>query len=228
MKEIAAGKGDWAMTFLERISGRKPLLAAFSIAALSLLPAAAAHADQFSYVFSGYADGTIQGVSGTDIAFTLTITEPTSLIVDAGGGFYRYNGVQATLVAGSDNVILDDVTLVANSNGVGGGAESVNFFNGGFDNGLGLDGASQLLGYALASNVTVPASGNNLTPTFNGGSFAIDTASGGGTAQLTGVESLGFTATDLTPAPTPEPSSLLLLTSGLPGLALLRRRLLKA
>lgn len=210
------------MSFLDRLFGKKLLAAVFSVLALSLLPAAA-HADQFQYVFSGTASGLYDGLPAGDTPFTLTFVENTSSLGldQPAAGYYEYTDISGTLVANGMTFILNGVTLEVNGNS---GEQNVDFYDSAFTNGLGLSSPT-LLGYNLMSNLDVPATTSDLTPTLGASSFAV---SGGNTLQFTGDANLGFTATDLTPAATPEPSSLLLLGSGLSGLALLRRRFLKA
>lgn len=219
-------KGTWAMISLKAFSGTNLVSAALAIAALAFLPTPAAHADQFSYVFSGDVDGYLNGTSYSDVPITLTILENTSAIDNEGGGVYAYNGVDATLVTGSDTFTLNDVSLVVNGSS---GVQSVGFYDSTATNGLGLSMVIPV-GYNLASNLTVPetSSSSILTataPPMYNGTFS-DT--NGDTLQFTANDSLGFTATDLTPPATPEPSSLLLLGSGVPMLALLRRRFVRA
>ena len=213
------------------LSGKKLLQTAFAVAILSLLPVAA-HADQFEYVFTGTAAGYYNGAPVGDTAFTLTFDEDSASVVNAGSGFFRFNNVAGTFSADGMTVALPNVTLVVNSNaGVdshGNPIGNVDFYDSAFTNGLGLFSTS-LYGYQLDSNVSIPVSSLNLTPTVSNppaSLFAI--AGGGNTLGFTSDCDLGFTATDLTPAPTPEPTSLMLLGSGLSGLAMLRRRFLKA
>jgi hypothetical protein len=200
-------------------SGKTVLAAAFAVAAVVFAPARSAYADNFQYVFSGMADGTVDGTLYTNALFTLTFNENTSAINDHGNGIYSYDGVNAFLSAGQ-TFMLTNVTLVVNGNA---GQQSVGFYDASGQNGLGLSMATPV-GYNLGANLNVPVSNSGITSDFMGGTF---TDTHNATLQFTNVESLGFTALDQ-PAPAPEPSSLLLLASGLPGLGLLRRRFLKA
>ena len=199
----------------------KKFLAAFAMAVFTLLPGRAAHADQFSYVFSGTAAGTFDGSPYGNTAFTVSFLEDTSTIDNRGGGYYSYDDVDATLVANSLTYTLTGVTLEVNGTS---GFQNVDFYDSSFTNGLGISMVTPV-GYNLTTNLNVPVTTLDLTPTFGGGTFS---TTGDDTLMLTEDANLGFTATDLTPSAAPEPSSLLLLTTGLPGLALLRRRFGKA
>ena len=229
------------MSILGNFSGRKLSPAVFAAVALSLLTSAA-HADQFQYQFqinspvivtdpsffvSNYAMGNTN--------FTLTFDNvDTSALNTSNPGFPQYNNLTGTLVDTDYpffTVTLTGVTLEVNNT-----TGNIDFYNSAFTDGLGMTSTS-LVGYDLTSDLSIPETFLNQTPTPGSGtpvsSFGI---AGGGTFQFEGDGSipgtapsgLGFTATDLTPAATPEPSSLLLLGSGLSGLAMLRRRFLKA
>jgi hypothetical protein len=206
----------------------KALIGLVTGVVLACVPVAAAHADTLTYTFSGNASDIvvflgIVPINNPNANFTLTFTEDSASVVNAGGGFYRLNDVNGVFSTGVVTTTLSDVTIVVNSNA---GFENVDFYNSLFNNGLGLDNNSALLGYALANNVStglVSASSGNLTPTLGSGWFA---ASGDliTAVEFTGENSLSFTVTGATP----EPSSLLLLLSGLCGGAATLGRRLKA
>jgi hypothetical protein len=207
------------MVSFGRFSGKTVVAAAFAFGTLALFSQTAS-ASSFNYVFTGTAEGLYNGSSVGNTGFTLSFAQDTSALDNRGGGIYSYDNVDATLATPDGNFVLTGVTLQVNGNA---GSQSVGFYNADATNGIGLSMVTPA-GYDLTGNLDVPVLSSNLSVSDLGGNFK---TSDGNTLEFTSVANLGFTAVG-PPAPTPEPSSLLLLTSGLPGLALLRRRFLKA
>src|SRR6185437_15026880 len=148
-------RGSWAMKLSKGFSGKTFLAAALAVAALMFSPARSAYADNFEYVFSGMADGTVNGTLYTNALFTLTFNEDTSAINDHGNGIYSYDNVDAFLSAGQ-TFTLTGVTVVVNGNP---GQQSVGFYDASGLNGAGLWTATPV-GYNLNSALNLAVTTN--------------------------------------------------------------------
>ena len=211
------------MTFFTRIA---------LVASIALGLARTAGASPITYTFSGSLDANsfscimCNGSDNTTLgsSFNLVFTSDTSAVVDGGGGFWRVNNISGTFTDGSFSATLTNVTIVVNSNTMGGGAESVNFFNSSFSNGLGFNNNSSLAGYQLKTSIGPLTDGGNLSPTGAGGTGTFSTT---GTSFVhldqNSANSLTFTAAT-TAAPVPEPATLTLVSLGLVAAATCRRR----
>jgi PEP-CTERM motif len=217
-------------------SATKYLLSAAVAAVTLLLPARTLLADTLIYTFTGVATGTItSGKTSTDFtsaAFTYTFTGNTTNIT-GGGGFFLYNPASGgVFTEGSYSATFTNAIIETNGNPFSGiGAfETANLFNNSIGNGITLDSNPNLLNYALNTTVdtgTVLAASGNLALTSDGLGDGFTTGSGD-VVEFTGLDALSFTVTKPATAPSsvPEPSTLVLLTAGLSGAGMLRRRLL--
>jgi hypothetical protein len=210
---------------------KMPFRFAAAIAAIGLAAAAPAHALPATYTFSGIASGTLFDAAGAptdfvDQLFTIVLTGDTADVQPdvPDDGFYRLFGLGGSFSEGAFNAMLSpSVAIVANANA---GFDTINFFNGTFDNGLGFWLHPALDGYDLTTSIgplTVPSAEaplGFLSPTLNvlGHGFALE---GGGAVEFTANSSLTFTARV---GRVPEPATTALVLAGVAGLVLARRR----
>jgi hypothetical protein len=201
------------------------------LGAVLLLSAGTMSASTLVYTFSGTASGTITSgktsTTFTNQAFSVSFTENTSAITGS-AGFFLYNPASGgTFTEGSYSTTFTNAIIETNGNGnTGSGAyETANLFNSAFSNGVTLDSDPVLLGYALNTTINSGLITNSadLAPTLNslGQGFATST---GDVVEFTGLTALDFAVTAPVTSAVPEPSTLMLLTAGLSGVGMLRRR----
>jgi hypothetical protein len=180
-----------------------------SVLSLCVVPLAA-HADIITYTVSGTASGSLDGTAFSNALVTITgsadnsdIFSPLSMIYDN----IALTAPTLTVAGVGTDTFTDTLVYVSNQNrgivGVSDMTRNLALF---------LVNSSALTSYDLSTAVG-PVSG---TPVTNlGKSFATSL----GTFEIDSANNPTFTATDNTTPAVPEPSSLLLLTTGMMGFA---------
>jgi hypothetical protein len=212
-----------------RSAGLNLFRAAF-VAAIILLPGRAVFADTLDYTFSGVGAGTIgSGKTSTSFngAFSISFVANTSEILPADPGYYLLPVTNGIFTEGGFTATITNAEIEVNGNpfvqGVPGSWETVFLFDPSFGS-IGISFAPDLLDYALSTPIHVPGTNGTIGAFQSVSSFP---TTGGGSVAFSGLTSLDFDVTEpQSSSPVPEPSTLALLSAGLSGAGMLRRRFL--
>jgi PEP-CTERM motif len=207
---------------------RRQVLKSALIAGILLLPAPMLFAESMVYTFSGVASGSIVGPTAltsssfSNQSFSISFTEDTTAVTGS-AGYYLLSGINGTFIEDSKSETITDAFMEVNGNpNTGSGVyESINLFNSTFATDMQIVYDPALLGYELLTTLAPTGSVTGQTiANYPGIGYSL---SNGDTLDLTSMNSLNFSVTDV-PTPTPEPGSWMLLAMGIGALVLMRRR----
>jgi PEP-CTERM motif len=187
--------------------------AALLAALICTLPAIAAHASPVTYTLSGNGAGTINGTAFSG-NFSFVFNSDTTDVAPFGSEFIDNTFTAATFSEGGTNYTVGPIFgIVANPVSPVG---FVGILNPSVSSALVVtDG--DLVGYNLLSSLTASSTdaSGGLSNELGGSGFSLD--GGADTLIFTADTSLTFNAAVQSPIVTPEPSSLILLGTGLLG-----------
>ncbi len=195
---------------MSRIS--KLILASLTLVVLCFSSASVANANPITFTFQGTGSGTLGNQSFTGSAFSVTLTTDTSTVMQSGGIYSTPISPTTFNIAGIGSGAFVTPVFVFNNTSVSvvglerapnpGGADILDLFS------------SSLASYNLQTNFGPITNSTPYSLNFGGILTSL------GTLNISSATNVSFTAvTGTPPATVPEPTTMLLLGTGLAGIA---------